>query len=897
MRAGPLRLWIRTLAAPTLGAALLFAPGMVPSAAAQTPAVGPGATPSREAAVAVPLPAGARAPEVDGRHDDPAWQDAQWTGGFRQKDPNEGAPAQTATEVAFAYDDEALYIAARMTSLGPDDIEAMVSRRDNSGRSERIVFSFDSYNDRRTAYSFGITASGVRFDYYHGTDNEYNRDYSWDPVWDAAVQTDSAGWTAEVRIPFSQLRFNPTDAQVWGLNMNRYIPSRNEDDYWVLVPKNETGWSSRMAPLTGIRGVRPSRRIELTPYAATSSRITGDGDVGNPFDNGSNIDVRAGGDFKMGLGPNLTLDATVNPDFGQVEADPAEVNLSAVETAFGERRPFFTEGSQLLQGNGPSYFYSRRIGAAPRGSPGGEYDFVDRPQASTILGAAKITGRLPSGLSVGGLAALTAREYASTFRVDDGVRDRTQIAPATGYGVLRLQQEFGRSASTVGLSATGLRRDVAAASPLASLLVRDAYAGGVDWTLRFGSGDYVLGGSAGLSHVAGDAAAVSRVQQSSAHYLQRPDQDHVTFDPARTSLTGYMAALFFEKNSGRHWLYSAQVSAESPTFEINDVGRIGTADDIDASVSLRYRENVPTGLFQNYQLAMFGNTGWNFGGIRQYQGLDFEANATFRNFWNGRAGVELFPGQLRDDLTRGGPLMRESDQWVGSIGLQSPFSSVVQLEADAVHARRDFDGWATRISAGVGLRPNGRWQFELAPSLEWAEDARQYVATASGGSEATYGGRYVFGRIERRTIAAQIRFSYAFTPDLTLELYGEPFAASGEYTELGELAAARTNELRRYGTDGTTITPVDDFTYEVTDAANGQTFEIPRPDFRVLSFRSNAVLRWEWRPGSTFFLVWQQDRSDFATRGAIGSEALWDALRAPGDHFLALKVSYWLPVR
>ena len=850
----------------------------------------------REGAVAVPVPAGTPAPHLDGRLDDPVWSNAVWTSGFRQKDPVEGAPAGTPTEVAFAYDEEALYVAARMTSLGPDDIEAMVSRRDNSGRSERIVFSFDTYRDRRTAYSFGITASGVRFDYYHGTDNEYNRDSSWDPVWDAAVDVESEGWTAELRIPFSQLRFNPTDVQVWGLNMNRYIPSRNEDDYWVLVPKNETGWSSRMAPLTGIQGVRPSRRIELTPYVATSSRITGDGDLGNPFDNGSNIEARAGGDFKMGLGPNLTLDATVNPDFGQVEADPAEVNLSAVETAFSERRPFFTEGSQLLQGNGPSYFYSRRIGAAPRGRADGDFDYVEQPQASTILGAAKITGRLPSGLSVGGLAAITDREYASTFRIDGGVRDRTPIAPVTGYGVLRLQQEFGRAASTVGVSATGLRRDVEAGTPLADLLVRDAYAGGVDWTLRFGSGDYVLGGSAGLSHVAGDAAAITRVQQSSAHYLQRPDQDHVEFDPSRTVLTGYMGSIFFEKNSGRHWLYSAEVSAESPMFEINDVGRIGTADDIDASASVRYRENVPSRTLQNYELALYGNSGWNFGGIQQYQGIDFEAKAQLRNFWSGGFTVEIFPGKLSDDLTRGGPLMRDTDEWLVGANLQSPFSSIVQLEANAAHARDDLDGWATRLSAGVALRPNGRWQFEVEPSLEWSENPRQYVATRTGGPAATYGGRYVFGRIERRTIAAQLRFSYAFTPDLTLELYGEPFAASGEYTGLGELAAARTNDLRVYGTDGTAIEAVDDFTYEVTDAGNGQTFELPRPDFRVLSFRSNAVLRWEWRPGSTFFLVWQQDRSEAAPRGSIGGGSLWDAVRSPGDHFLALKVSYWLPV-
>src|SRR4051812_2428580 len=342
----------------------------------------------RKEAQAVRIAPAVASPHIDGRLDDKIWEHASFVSDLTQKEPVEGAAPRVATRVAFAYDEDALYVGARMESDRPDDVPVLITRRDNWGASEILVVSLDTYLDRRTAYTFGVTAAGSRIDYYQPTDDETSRDFGYDPVWEVRTAVDSAGWTAELRIPFSQLRFTDRADQTWGLNVNRFIPRRNEALFWVMVPKNETGWSSRFGNLVGITGIRPSRRFEVVPYGATNATITGARDRANPFDDGRNLAARAGADMKLGLGPSLTLDATANPDFGQVEADPAEVNLSAFPTFFTEKRPFFTEGADLLQMAG--FFYSRRVGAPPHGSAAGS--FLDRPQNSTILGAAKLSG-------------------------------------------------------------------------------------------------------------------------------------------------------------------------------------------------------------------------------------------------------------------------------------------------------------------------------------------------------------------------------------------------------------------------------------------------------------------------------------------------------------------------
>lgn len=833
-------------------------------------------------------------PRVDGRLDDAIWQKAPAISDFIQKDPNEGTVPSERTEIAFVYDDDALYIGARMFSVDPAAIQAVVSRRDNSGPSERVIIALDTYRDRRTAYSFSLTASGVRTDYYHPDDQEYSRDYSFDPVWEGHAVIDSAGWTAEIRIPFSQLRFNDLERQIWGLNIDRYIPSKNEDIYWIPIPKDDNnGWASRFGTLEGIDGIRPSRRIELLPYAASGAQITSFRDPNDPFNDGHNLQARAGLDMKMGFGSNLTLDATVNPDFGQVEADPAEVNLSGFETFFDERRPFFVEGSQLLEGDGPNYFYSRRIGAAPHGDADG--DFVDRPSNSTILGAAKLTGRFPSGMSLGTLLAVTQREQARVYDLDSKTFGEQHVEPAEGYGVVRLQQEFGESASTIGGMVTAVRRDLESSDPLSDILAREALTGGVDWTLRIDDGEYEVSGYAGGSYVGGTEGAMVNLQSSSTHYFQRPDADYLGIDSARRSLAGYTAGVSFSRENGEHWLWSLDGSVESPGFDLNDLGQLSSVDDIDASAKLTYRENRPGELFHNYSISATLSHSWNYGGAATDRSLNINWNATWKNFWNSYLGVWLSARAESDSRTRGGPMMAVPGNLYVNGNVSSDFADNIRFNADAGFSVDELDGMSYYASGSVNANIGSRLNVGIYPNFSRSIDARQYVTTASGGREETYGRRYIFATIDRTTLSAQLRVSYAITPEFSLEAYAEPFAASGSYSKFGELASPGGLDLRHYGADGTAIGKLPSGDYVVFDGASNVTFG--DPDFNAIFFRSNLVLRWEWRPGSTLYLVWQQDRSAFDSRGDhVRPNDIWKSFTADGDHFLTLKASYWLPI-
>ncbi len=829
------------------------------------------------------------APVVDGWLDDPAWQNAPPATEFRQRRPREGEPASERTEVRFLYDDHALYVGARMYSDDPAAIQAPVSRRDQIGEAERLLVSLDAFLDRRTAYTFGLTASGVRLDWYHPSDTEGSQDRSFDPVWEGRARVDSLGWTAEMRIPFSQLRFTGAASQRWGLNITRVIPHRNEEAYWVLVPGEVRAWASRFGDLVGIEGVTSGRRIEVMPYVTAGHSVAGDPDPADPFASSSESHVRAGVDLKVGLGPSLTLDAAFNPDFGQVELDPAEVNLSAFESFFEERRPFFTEGSQLLSTS--SFFYSRRIGASPRGPV--PFEYADVAQSTRILGAAKLTGRTPRGLSVGALAAVTDRERARFFEPESGEFGSRAVEPLTSYGVVRLQQQFGANASTAGVILTTVRRGLESGEPLANWMSRGAYGAGLDWNLRFRGGEYALFGGLGATHVEGDSLAILRLQRAPSRYLQRQDASHLRLDPSRTSLSGYMARLGLARQSGRHWLWELFGQAVSPTFEQNDMGFRPQVDQMFGLASLTYRETRPSAFSREYEVSFSSENLWDFGGVRNFAALRTDAQAVLPNFWvaNFTGWVDM-RGQS-GSLSRGGPYVGTGQAWVTIASLQSRTGAPFGWNGRVYYGESETGEMTYRLSGGVTLRPNPRWQLSVSPNYLRSINPRQYLATRSDGHEATFGNRYIFSAVDRSTLLMQLRLNYAINPDLTVELYAEPFAASGHFHGFGELPAPRSRALRVYGTDGTSAEPTDDGGLAVTDGATS--FTIGPRDFNVRSFRSNLVFRWEWMRGSTLFIVWQQDRSGFAGDGSlVGPRGLWESLEATGDHRFAVKASYWL---
>jgi hypothetical protein len=895
------------LVAAVVTASTVSAQPQAPRANAPEPTARP-----QKSATAVKVPSGSIS--VDGRLNDAAWATVPELTDFVQKDPIEGAAPTDQLHVRIAYDDEALYVATRVVSRDPSKIQAPVSRRDNIHQAEHIWISLDTYRDRRTAYSFAVAASGVRGDWYHARDDENAIDTSFDPVWQASANIDGTGWTAEMRIPFSQLRFNAADEQEWGVNFDFWSPSRNEAVFWIPVPKKEAGWSSWMGTLHGIRGIKPTRRLEVMPYVASNSTVNDNRDVRNPFDDGRNINGRFGGDLKMGVGPNLTLEAAVNPDFGQVEADPAEVNLSAFETFFSEKRPFFIEGSQILAASGAAYFYSRRIGARPRGSAPGDY--VDYPESSTILGAAKLTGQLARRTSVGVLAAVTGQERAALYDTALVRFTDTLVAPTTMYGVARVSQQFGPNASTVGAILTGVQRNLPSGSPLALIMNDRAVSGGVDATLRFKGNAYRLTGWTGFSHVMGDSMQIANLQRSSARYYQRPDAESYDLDESRTSLTGFNAGVDFGKNTGKHWLYGGGLTTESPGFDLNDIGRTSTSDGINGFGYLMYRETTPKRFYRSYyaRFDTFEERNYDFDALFHFVQLD--AGLTFKNFWNLNFTTWRDFRGLDSRLTRGGPMMGTPFFDVGIISLSNASSSKTRWQGRVYYGKDDFGAITNRLSGLLAFKPSTQWDFSISPNFLRAQTARQYVTTRPDGGSQTFGNRYIFGFLDQSVFTSVVRLNYAIKPDLTLELYGEPFAISGAYDQFGELPNPGARTLRKYGTDGTSITQNADSTYTVTDnqiltGGNPTQFNLPFRDFNVRSWRSNLVLRWEYRPGSTLYVVWQQNRSAEVANGDLVSfGGLVDPFRSrvgrfgyddPGvghqmTNFFAIKVNYWLAI-
>jgi hypothetical protein len=600
---------------------------------------------------------------LDGRLDDPAWNAALPVSGFRQREPTEGALATLPTEVRILYDDGAIYIGARLFDTAPDSIIAQLARRDNDVVSDMFAVFIDSYHDRRTGFYFGVNAAGTLYD---GT--LYNDDWdddTWDGIWEAKIQRDSLGWSVEMRIPYSQLRFHDEPEHLWGINFRRDIARRNEETFLAYQPRNESGFVSRFRDLEGISQVRPPRRVEITPYVTGKAEFT-DAPPGDPFNDGSSAAGAAGADFKLGLGSSLTLDATVNPDFGQVEVDPAVVNLSDVETFYPEKRPFFIEGEQIFNFGqngannywnfnwpGPDFFYSRRIGRAPQGEVPAN-DYSDVPEGTTILGAAKISGKIGNEWNVGGLSSVTAEESARLEH--NGSRTEAVVEPFTSYNVLRLRREGGGGRQSLGLIGTGTFRRLDGTG-LEHQLNRRALTGGIDgYTWLDRSGMWVLTGWAGASRVDGTAAQITSVQENSTHYFQRPDAGHVSVDSLATSLDGWAGRVWLNKQRG-DWLVNAAVGAIEPGFETNDLGFLSRTDVINGHGVVTRRWTRPGRTFRFARATAGSYLAYNFDHDKTGQGIFGSFFTQFLNYHGIGGFVAYNPERINVRGTRGGPRM------------------------------------------------------------------------------------------------------------------------------------------------------------------------------------------------------------------------------------------------
>jgi hypothetical protein len=849
--------------------------------------------------------------DVDGRLDDAAWAAAPAIEGFRQNRPREGAPASQRTVVRVLYDDAALYVGARMYDTAPDSIISRLGRRDdNHLNADDFVVFLDPYHDRRSGFYFAVNVAGTLYD---GTMfNDSNMDDSWDGVWVGKAARDAEGWTAEFRIPYSQLRFAKAEVQTWGVNFQRNLARRNEESRLRYVPSSENGFVSHFADLTGIERIRPPRGFEAVPYVTSRAAFT-DGGAGNPFNDGSRYRVDAGADFKLGLSSNLTLSATVNPDFGQVEVDPAVVNLSGFETFFPERRPFFVEGSNVFNGfgNGGSgrnfgfnwvnnnFFYSRRVGRAPQGSlpPSA---FSDRPDAARILGAGKVTGRVGQN-NVGFMSALTGRGIARIAQAD-GTQGRVEVEPLTHYGVARALREFGGGQQGLGFMGTATNRFFDD-DRLRDQINGQAYVGGVDGWVRLFDNRYVLKGFVAASHVAGTAARIATLQRSSTHYLQRPDRERFRFDPARTSLTGMMGRVMFDKLRGDVTL-NAALGFVTPTYDINDAGFLGRTDLINPHFFIGKNYPRPHGIFQRRWMGTAVSGSWDFDGNRTGTLFWARSENTFRNFYTLGGNLFYNPPSTSNSLTRGGPLARN----MGGFGVFVNASTDSRKRWQAfVDGGGNWGAWGTMWNGNVSLsyQPLPTLNVSLSPgvfhNLSKAQFVRQQL-DATAGLDAPIGAsvpkaRYVVAEIDQWEIASSVRLNWTFSPTMSLQLFAQPLLSTGDYHRFGELARTRAYEFHRYGENGYgTVTEANNrVTVDPDGSGAAPSFSFNNPDFRFISLRGNAVFRWEYRPGSTLFLVWTQQADDFEQTGtfAVGRPVgrLFD--ERP-DNVFAVKLTYWL---
>jgi hypothetical protein len=822
-----------------------------------------------------PEPAGSRAlasramrpPVIDGHASDPIWRSARAITDFREFDPVEGKAPRFATEARIAYDDRNLYVFVRAYDSEPQLIKRLLARRDVSTATDDIWILVDSYHDRRSGYEFGVNPAGVKRD--NSISNDGNEDEAWDGVWDVATTVDSLGWTAEFRIPLSQLRYASAPVHTFGFMIIRDINRYQERLSWPLLHRNQNGLVSQFGELTGITGISSPRRLEATPYVVTKN-------VSVPTASGYARDQRltGGADFKYGVSSNLTLDATVNPDFGQVEADPAVLNLSAFETFFQEKRPFFIEGNALMSFpvncnvvrdcGRENLFYSRRIGRAPQLSDA--YGDASSPTASTILGAAKLTGRLRSGLSLAMLDAVTAREL--------GTADRT-IEPATNYTVVRATQDLRNGETGIGVIGTAVSRSLDRWSR--DSLRSSAVVGGVDLRHRFLQSRYELNASITASRVTGSPAAIAATQRNATHYYQRPESPE-RFDSTRTTLTGHTEQIRFGKFGGGILHFETSLQRVSAGYEVNDLGFLRRADWQEQATWAQIRLQKPAAFYQRLFWNFNEWNDWTTTGLPLEHAVNTNVHTELKNHWWLHAGGTV--GQLGtaycDACARGGPAVRVSPYIAPWAGIEGDGRGVVVPYLWANYWRGDGGrSWSLNLNPSMDFRVASRLTASLGVNLTRNLDNTQWYGNFTDSAGATH---YTFAHLDQRTVGLQWRLNFTATPNLTLQIYAEPFVSKGRYAAVRELADPRAAGYdARYRGYGDTA---------VTNAPGG---------FNFKQFRSNTVLRWEYHPGSTLFLVWTQGRQD--SESAYGTQSFRGDFRRlfdthPDNTFL-IKVSHW----
>lgn len=834
-------------------------------------------------------------PKIDGYASDAAWEQVSWGGGdFTQRSPDDGAAPSVQTEFKILYDAKNLYVLFKNLDPDPKKIVNRMSRRDGF-EGDFIEINIDSYYDKRTAFSFTASVSGVKGDEYV-SNNGNSWDANWDPIWYLQTSINEEGWIAEMRIPLSQLRFADKPEHVWGLQFTRRFFRNNERSVWQYVPQDAPGWVHLFGELRGITGIRPQKQLEIQPYVvAKAERFQKE--EGNPYLTGSSSDISFGADAKIGLTSDITLDLTVNPDFGQVEADPSQVNLSAFRLFFPEQRPFFIEGNNTLNFpvgfNNNNLFYSRRIGRSPQGSidtdNSGEdnvEEYVSRPTNTSILGAAKLTGKNKNGFSWGILESITAREEAEIDSL--GIKRKEVIEPSTNYFVARAQQDINEGNTLVGGMITATNRKIEDES--LNWLHKEAYSGGIDFTHHWLQRTYFLSTKVVFSHVKGDTEAIHNTQQSAERFFQRPDNHHTQLDSNRTSLSGSGGTVMFGKRSGKI-VYDAGFTWQSPGLELNDVGFLGQTDIMTQWVWLQYRKLKSFGAFRSMRTNFTQYLSWDFGGINTERGLEMNGHLEFKNFWGISSGFELTGNTISNADLRGGPSLTYPGRFNQWLWVGTDHRKKLRVSAEGWWGK-GFDGYQHNKGVAVNLnfRPTNALVISASPSISNNYSELQYVTTI----KHSEGDKYVMARIHQNTYNLSLRMTYMITPNLSVQYWGQPFAASGKYSHFKKVTQADAENYNSRFEPLTSTFDAQNEEYQLDEDGDGSNdFSVGNPDFNFAQFRSNMVVRWEYIPGSTLFLVWTQNRDESPSTDKHSFNHLYNGLfdKKPHNVFL-IKYTY-----
>ena len=826
-------------------------------------------------------------PVVDGKLDDACWKTGEWSGNYTQWIPNEGAKPSQPTQLKILYDDKNIYVAIRAFDSVPEKISRKAGRRDDF-TGDMAGITLDSYHDHRTGFEFDVSAAGQKIDLL--LTNPQNTDMNWNAIWSVKTAKEDSAWTAEFEIPLSQLRYSNDSVQVWGLHAWRWIERLQQESDWELQTSTSPGILYLFGELQGIKGLPKSRRIEIMPYVSGKFN-TFKAEPKNPFgDKGRNWAGNIGLDAKIGLASNFTVDLTVNPDFGQVESDPSVMNLSAFETFYDEKRPFFLEGKNIFSFDfdNSSLFYSRRIGHTPSFYPSlDNNEFMKYPDNTSILGAAKVSGKTSKGLSIGILQSLTASEDA---RIDSlGKRKNINVEPITNYSVFRVQQDFHQGNTVLGGIFTSTNRFIN--TPQLKFMNRNAYTGGIDFLHQWHDKEYYLDAKLVASSITGSREAMTNLQQSSARYYQRPDIQYARLDTTSNRLSGYGGDVKIGKGSKGLWRYSTELIWRSPGLDLNDMGFMQMADVIKQKNSVYCFVNKQVSMFRTYNFTLSETNNWDFGLNYLSSNANLNGYFEFLNKWALSTTVSYTTQALDTRILRGGSAMLLPEIWDQSLYVKTDPSAKICFELNT-----ELSTSGCRSAQYYSVQPSLKYTpintLKLSASFNYSGNRNdlQYITTTGSNN----GQRYILGKIDQKTLGITFRVDYNITPELSIQYYGSPYATVGKYSNFKRVTNYRANNYPdRFA--GLTSTLNSSNTYEVSENNNNYTFS--NPDFNFSQFRSNLVFRWEYRPGSQFYLVWSQDRTEFSQ---LGSQSLKDGMSGikgifPNNILLA-KFNYWFSI-